>query len=134
MAIATVPVGEDIALWAGRWGKVDRLYIYFGGTATGLANGLYVGIGDGWKGMKHGLYVFGWSEWKEGVTFFSWSFVKGGEKPLGWGWWLAVRSSDLEMLDLSYAADICIFKVYFEEGLYKGILFGMQWLKMEEKE
>lgn len=85
VAIATVSVGEDIALWAGRWGKVDRLEIYFGGTATGLANGLYVGIGDGWKGMKHGLYVFGWSEWKEGVTFFSDHLKRVGRSHWGGG-------------------------------------------------
>lgn len=36
-------------------GKVDRFEIYFGSRVIGLANGLYMGVGDGRKVIKHGL-------------------------------------------------------------------------------
>lgn len=43
----------------GDGGKVDRFEIYAGSRVIGLANGWYMGDGEGMKGITHGQAVLG---------------------------------------------------------------------------
>lgn len=40
-------------------GDVDRCEIYVGSRVIGLASGLYMGVGEGMKGITHGHLVLG---------------------------------------------------------------------------